>query len=206
MLELHLNQLDYPLLSLMIFLPVLGAFLLLFIRNAAAARWIALGVLARRDRPVPSAAPEFRQRHAEHAVRREHALDRGLEHQLQARRRRDQHPVRGADHAPHDDLHHGLLDGHPGPGQGVHDRDAVPGGGDHRRVRVPRPVPVLHLLGSHADPHVPPDRRLGRPEPAVRGDQVLSVHPRRKRAHAGRDHRRVFCRRTYLRRARDHEL
>jgi len=43
MLELKLHQLDFPLLSLMIFLPVLGAFLLLFIRNAAPARWIALG-------------------------------------------------------------------------------------------------------------------------------------------------------------------
>src|SRR5512143_1157528 len=42
MLELHLNQLDFPLLSLMVFLPVAGAFLLLFVRNAAAARWIAL--------------------------------------------------------------------------------------------------------------------------------------------------------------------
>jgi NADH-quinone oxidoreductase subunit M len=43
MLELNLHQLDYPLLSLLIFIPVLGSFLLLFIRNAAAVRWIALG-------------------------------------------------------------------------------------------------------------------------------------------------------------------
>ncbi|MGC1455945.1 MAG: NADH-quinone oxidoreductase subunit M [Nitrospirota bacterium] len=42
MLEINLHQLDYPLLSLMIFIPVLGSFLLLFIRNAAAVRWIAL--------------------------------------------------------------------------------------------------------------------------------------------------------------------
>jgi NADH-quinone oxidoreductase subunit M len=43
MLELNLHQLDYPLLSLMIFIPVLGSFVLLFIRNAATVRWIALG-------------------------------------------------------------------------------------------------------------------------------------------------------------------
>src|SRR5271169_3219648 len=43
MLELKPDQLGYPLLSFMIFLPVLGAFLLLFVRNAAMARWIALG-------------------------------------------------------------------------------------------------------------------------------------------------------------------
>jgi NADH-quinone oxidoreductase subunit M len=42
MLELKLNQLDYPLLSLLIFLPVAGAFILLFIRNAVAVRWTAL--------------------------------------------------------------------------------------------------------------------------------------------------------------------
>ena len=36
------SQLGYPLLSLMIFVPILGALLLLFIRNAAAARRIAL--------------------------------------------------------------------------------------------------------------------------------------------------------------------
>ena len=42
MLELKLCQLGYPLLSLMIFIPVLGAFLLLFIRNAATVRWVAL--------------------------------------------------------------------------------------------------------------------------------------------------------------------
>ena len=42
MLEFHLNQLGFPLLSLMIFLPVAGAVLLLFVRDAKAARWIAL--------------------------------------------------------------------------------------------------------------------------------------------------------------------
>jgi NADH-quinone oxidoreductase subunit M len=42
MLELNLNQLGFPLLSYMIFLPVLGAFLLLFVRNASTARWTAL--------------------------------------------------------------------------------------------------------------------------------------------------------------------
>jgi NADH-quinone oxidoreductase subunit M len=42
MLELRLHQLDYPLLSFMVFIPVLGSFLLLFIRNAAVVRLIAL--------------------------------------------------------------------------------------------------------------------------------------------------------------------
>lgn len=43
MLELMPNQLGYPLLSLLIFIPVIGSILLLFIRDANAARWTALG-------------------------------------------------------------------------------------------------------------------------------------------------------------------
>ena len=42
MLELIPNQLGYPLLSLLIFVPVAGGVLLLAVRNAQAARWIAL--------------------------------------------------------------------------------------------------------------------------------------------------------------------
>src|SRR5512146_2727936 len=42
MIEFHPNQLGFPLLSLLIFLPVVGGVLLLFIRDAKAARWIAL--------------------------------------------------------------------------------------------------------------------------------------------------------------------
>ncbi len=42
MLELIPNQLGYPLLSLLIFVPVIGAVMLLAVRNAGAARWIAL--------------------------------------------------------------------------------------------------------------------------------------------------------------------
>ncbi len=44
MLELQLNQLDYPLLSLLVFIPVLGSLLLLFIRKADTVRWIALAL------------------------------------------------------------------------------------------------------------------------------------------------------------------
>ncbi len=42
MLELLPNQLGYPLLSLLIFVPVVGAVILLAVRDAGAARWIAL--------------------------------------------------------------------------------------------------------------------------------------------------------------------
>ena len=42
MLELIPNQLGYPLLSLLIFVPVLGGVVLLAVRSANLARWIAL--------------------------------------------------------------------------------------------------------------------------------------------------------------------
>ena len=42
MLELIPNQLGFPLLSLLIFVPVIGAIVLLGVRDARAARWIAL--------------------------------------------------------------------------------------------------------------------------------------------------------------------
>jgi NADH-quinone oxidoreductase subunit M len=42
MIEFIPNQLGYPLLSLLIFVPVIGAIVLLGVRDARAARWIAL--------------------------------------------------------------------------------------------------------------------------------------------------------------------
>lgn len=42
MIEAVHNSMGYPILSLVTFLPLIGAFILLFIRNAAAVRWIAL--------------------------------------------------------------------------------------------------------------------------------------------------------------------
>ena len=42
MIEFLPNQLGYPLLSLLIFVPVIGAIVLLAVRDARAARWIAL--------------------------------------------------------------------------------------------------------------------------------------------------------------------
>jgi len=42
MLELIPNQLGFPLLSLLIFVPVIGAVVLIGVRDARSARWIAL--------------------------------------------------------------------------------------------------------------------------------------------------------------------
>jgi hypothetical protein len=63
----------------------------------------------------------------------------------------------------------------------------VAGGGHVRRVRLARPLHVLRVLGGHAPADVLPHRHLGRPEAAVRGDQVLPLHARRQRLHARGD-------------------
>jgi NADH-quinone oxidoreductase subunit M len=40
----------------------------------------------------------------------------------------------------------------------------------------PRPLPLLHLLGGHADPDVLPDRDLGPRAPDLRRGEVLPLH------------------------------
>ena len=50
-------------------------------------------------------------------------------------------------------------------------------GGHAGRFHVARFLPLLPVLGSDAGADVLPDRRVGQRPPAVRGDQVLPVHP-----------------------------
>ena len=61
-----------------------------------------------------------------------------------------------------------------------------------RRVHVARFPALLPVLGSDARADVLPDRDLGQREPALLGDQVLPVHPRRQRHHAARHPRAVL--------------
>ncbi|MCK7461303.1 MAG: hypothetical protein MZU84_04150 [Sphingobacterium sp.] len=49
-------------------------------------------------------------------------------------------------------------------------------------VHVARLPPVLRVLGGHAGADVLPDRHLGQRPAALRGDQVLPLHPGRQRA------------------------
>ena len=67
----------------------------------------------------------------------------------------------------------GIL--HPGAGAG----DCV-----DRRVHVARPLPVLFLLGIHADPDGAVDRNLRPRTQGVRGGQVLPLHDGRLGFHA----------------------
>src|SRR3989441_1072447 len=64
---------------------------------------------------------------------------------------------------------------------------AVPvhGDDDQRRLPLPRPLPVLRLLGGRPDPDVFPHRGVGRAAQEVRRDQVLHVHVPREPPAAG---------------------
>ena len=56
-----------------------------------------------------------------------------------------------------------------------------------RRVHVARLPAVLPVLGSDAGADVLPHRHLGQRQPALLGDQVLPLHPGRQRRDAARD-------------------
>ena len=60
--------------------------------------------------------------------------------------------------------------------EGVPRADPDPRDRHERHVHRPGPDPLLRVLRDRAAPDVLHDRRLGRPEPRVRVDQVLPVH------------------------------
>ena len=64
----------------------------------------------------------------------------------------------------------------PGPGEGILRHVPAVADGHDRRVHLARFLPVLHLLGTGAGPHVLHHRGVGRAAEAVRRDQVLPVH------------------------------
>ena len=100
--------------------------------------------------------------------------------------------VRDADDLPDAD-HHPLDLGGARPGQGVHGR--LPGArdADARRLLRARPRALLHLLRGRPDPDVPDHRHLGRQGPHLRRVQVLPLHLPRLGADAGRDDRDVLA-------------
>ena len=78
---------------------------------------------------------------------------------------------------------------------------AAAAGRHDRRVLRHRPVPVLRVLGGHADPDVLHHRDLGRAPQDLRRHQVLPVHAGGQRAHAGGHHRPGLLRAHHTRRS-----
>ena len=172
---------DLPgLLSLVIFLPALGALLLLALPSVDSIRWAALtttvvtfvlsvGLWLGFDAAVPTAqAPQLATRLAWFGP----AIDISV-----LRRRRRAEP---AAPAPHDaagpDCRAVVVDLHRQGAQGL--LRAAAAAGDRRlgRVRRLRRLPVLHLFRAHAHPDGVHHRHLGRGGPDLRGRQVRDLH------------------------------
>ncbi len=97
---------------------------------------------------------------------------------------------RAADDAPQRRRDRLLVRADPGEGQGLLHHDAAAHGRDARRLRRPRPVPLLRVLGGQPLPDVLRHRDLGRPASDLRDREVRHLHPGRVAAHARRDPRR----------------
>ena len=180
-------QLDWPILSVLVWLPIAAGVLLLLVgdrrpvrRPLARAR-----CQPRHVRDQRAALARVRSLDRLDAVLRAAAVDRRLQRLVHARRGRH---LDAADRA--DDLHHAAgrhcrLDRDREAPDAVLRRLPDPRRPDDRRVRGARRDAVLRALGSHADPDVRDHRRLGRPAARLRHGQVLPLHLPGLGAHAG---------------------
>ncbi len=189
------GRLMLPYLSLAIWVPIVAGLLVLVVNrdaDAAAARWLRAGRRRRRVRRHDPAVRPFQARHRRDAVRRGGRVDSALQRQLSARHRRHFAAVRPAEQFHHRAGRLGRLGRHREARRPVHGGIPDHVGPDQRRVRLARRRAVLRFLRIDADPDVPDHRHLGRPEPSLRGDQVLPVHAARLVPDAGRVHLSVL--------------
>ena len=185
---------DWPILSATIWLPILGGALVLASGDKApnVSRWTGAG---RRGADLSGQLPlytGFDAGNGADAVRREGAVDPGVQHRLLPGCRRHLDAADPADHLHHGPGDHCRLGGHPVQAGPVHGGLPDHGRAHGRRVRRARCDAVLRLLGGDADPDVHHHRRLGRAEPRLRDDQVLPLHLPRLGVHAGRADLPVF--------------
>ena len=179
-----------PSLTLVTFLPLVGAIVIAFLPRERAAAGSAGPRSARRWRRGSSRScswPASTATQAGFQFVESGGLGPGLRHPVQARRRRHLARARRADDDPDLDQHPGQLRADQGAGEGVHDLLPRARGRHDRRLPGARHVPLLHLLGDRPDPDVPDHRHLGRRQPHLRDDQVRPLHARRIAADAGRD-------------------
>ena len=173
---------DWPLLSLVTFLPLVGvAFIADPARRARGRRpqqpqrracgprlltfLLSLAVWSNFD-PAQAGLPAGREEPLAARPRR----------QLLPGRRRHLAVVRPALGAAHRGRGDRLLALGARPGQGVHDRLPGHGHADDRRVLRARRRPVLPVLRGDPDPDVPDHRHLGRAAADLRRLQVLPLH------------------------------
>ena len=177
-------------LSIILFTPLAGALLLIFVpkENKDAIRWIAnifalAGLLVSTPAGALVLGPALRARlqvHGGHAQQ----LDPFHRRRLRPRHRRHFLSADHADHAAGMDFDPLLVDRNREPGEGILHLVSGPADRHAGRLHGARFLPVLRLLGSHAGPHVPADRHLGRPAKTLRRHQVLPLYAVRLRPDA----------------------
>ncbi len=189
---LRMNAAGFPLLSLLTFLPLAGAAIIMSVRGeeavvASNARWTALWTSLIVFLLSPDPLGRLRPHHGRFPVRGTPGLAAGIRRRLPHGGRRHLGAVRPALDRADADLHPGILGIGQYPGARVHGR--LPGSRDDdgRDVLRPRLHRLLRLLRSRADPDVPHHRHLGRRAAGLRGLQVLPVYPARQRADAAGD-------------------
>ena len=176
-----MNWFDSWALTLTVLIPAVGAVVLMLIPRAEEEliKWVALDRDTRhlRDHDRHRVALQVQQGHPA-AVRRQQALDRRHQQPLPRGDRRHLAADAGAVGVHHVPVRHLLVEPLPRAAQpeGVPGADPDPRDRDERHVHRPGPDPLLRVLRDRAAADVLHDRRLGRPQPRVRVDQVLPVH------------------------------
>ena len=184
------------LLSTIVFIPLAGALLVLLAGGRGdrhdrepLVRWLALAASLVEFAATLWLWARFDGASSAIPVRRAARVAAAVRHPVPPRRRRHQpvphraHRVPDAAGAAHvvavgAQEHEGVL--------------VLPAGardGDARRLRLARPVPLLHLLGRGAHPDVLPHRDLGLRTAHLCGGEVHPLHDGRQHPDARRDHR-----------------
>ena len=168
-------------LSIILFTPLLGALVLLFVpkENKDAVRWIAnffalAGLLV--SLPLVPGSGSSASSPASSSSRARPATGSLDRRGLRPGHRRHFVPADHAHHASGMDLDPLLLDRHRESRQGI--LHLVSGSPDRhaRRLHGAGFLPLLRVLGSHAGPHVLADRDLGRPAQTLRRHQVFPLY------------------------------
>ncbi len=92
-----------------------------------------------------------------------------------------------AHYVPHASVRADFLELDPRAGERIFHHLAGPRNRADRRVHLARPLPLLFLLGSHADSDGAADRHVRARTQSVCRGQILSVYDDRVGVHAGGD-------------------